>query len=65
MTSQDIVFGSRTVGSRAATKVRVVGPSSYRGQTGVLVEVRAGTPYVRFPNGQVLPFGFCELETLR
>ncbi len=56
---------SRTSGSRPATKVRVVGPSSRRGQEGILVEVRSDTPFVRFLDGAVLPFGFSDLEALR
>lgn len=75
MTEDEIIFDSRTTGSRYATRVRVTSPqgSVFDGRTGVVsrkapsgewgstVMVRLDAPYV----GVEMPFGRGELEVIR
>lgn len=57
-----IVFASREVGSRYATKVRIRS-GAFAGRDGMVVEVHhAASVAVRFTGGLVLPFGPSELE---
>lgn len=75
MTHDEIVFDSRTCGSRAATRVRVNAPqgSGLNGQTGIVArQAPAGADWgttlmVRLDQrfgGLELPFGRGELEVL-
>lgn len=63
-----MIVESRSCGSRAATRVRVVVPSRWHGFTGVVVSrvESTGTLFVRFgPNSRPLPFGEGEVTEVK
>ena len=45
-------------------RVRAAHGSSWNGRAGIVAHVTEGTPFVRFPSGEVIPFGFADLQVL-
>jgi hypothetical protein len=61
-------IGSASVGSRAATRVRIESPvgSRFDGRVGVVVRTVGDTVFVRFGRDErPLPFGTCEVKVIR
>ena len=64
------VIDSRTAGSRAASRVRIVNtpeqPTSFAGRTGTVVKVEGTTVFVRFAidalNSVTFPFGISNVK---
>jgi hypothetical protein len=73
MTKDEVIFDSKSYGSRHATRVRIVStklqPTSYAGKTGIVARVYdQGNIFVRFAVGRdrhiELPFGRFNLQVI-